>query len=179
MTIRMLGTKPAAAPFVPTSIPLYAIHAAEAGTAILTYTRDAEDAIDVETIDRLPAGLDASAAWLHATFPAIPKVGNATITIDADGLGQALWDKLRVQYRRGWRLYDRMGRDRQELVNGLLVALSDRRVHIQPSRHEDALRKALAGYRRTVGEDGIIGGELVVALALAVYGRRIRLPQVF
>lgn len=146
---------------------LYAIHAAEAGTAILVYDRDG-DRFEVDSIERLPAGLDPAADWLRATFPTLPAIDDDTVTIDADGLGRALWDLLKVRHKPGWRLYAGYGRERQELVNGLLVALSDRRVRIEPSMHEDAMRKAMAGYRRTVGEDGVIGGELVVALALAV-----------
>lgn len=155
-----------------------AIHASEAGTAILTFTRDRADRVEVSRIDRLPAGLDPSVRWLLELFPAFPATADAWVVIDADGLGRALWDRLNVHHRRGWALYDRTGRDRQELVNGLLVAQSERRIRILPSTHGDAVRKALTAYRRTVGEDGVIGGELVVALALAVVGRRPAVPRV-
>lgn len=149
----------------------YAIHAAEAGTAVIVSERDAAGRIDVRTIERLSAGLDPVAAWLAATFPKLPDLEGATVTIDADGLGRALWDKLKVRKSGGWRLFDANGRERQALVNALLVAMSDRRLHIGRSVHEAALRKALAGYKKIVGDDGIIGGELVVALALAAHAK--------
>jgi hypothetical protein len=91
---------------------------------------------------------------LYAAFPGIPRIGDAHVTIDADGLGQALWDRLNVSHRRGWTLYDKRGRDRQEIVNCLLVAQSDGRIAIAPTPHEDAMRKALLGYRRTVATTG-------------------------
>lgn len=110
----------------------YAIHAAENGTAVVIYERDGAR-IEVESIERLPAGLDPAAEWLQAWFPDLPDIGDDQIVIDADGLGRALWDKLKVRRQRGWRLYDRVGLRRQELANALLVAMSDRRVHIQSS----------------------------------------------
>lgn len=155
----------------------YAIHAAENGTAVVIYERDGAR-IEVESIERLPAGLDPAAEWLQAWFPDLPDIGDDQIVIDADGLGRALWDKLKVRRQRGWRLYDRVGLRRQELANALLVAMSDRRVHIQSSEHEDAMRKAMLSYRRVVADDGVIGGELVVALALAVTVGRPR-PALF
>lgn len=146
----------------------YTLHAAEAGTGIVVYEREAEDRIHVSAMERLPSGIDAAAAWLRSAFPAGPEsLGEDTVTIDADGLGNALWKKLRLVPRHGWRLYVRSGRDRQELADALLVAISDRRISIDPSPQETALRKALTVYRRTVDVDGVIGGELVVALALA------------
>jgi hypothetical protein len=171
--------KPKVAPAVPlVAASSIAIHAAEAGSAILTFDRDAQDNVEVSRIDRLPAGLDPCVDWLRSAFPDFPGIGTGHVVIDADGLGQALWDRLDVRYRRGWTLYDKRGRDRQELVNALLVAQSEGRVAIGPTPHADAMRKALIGYRRTVGEDGVVGGELVVALALAVVGRRPPRPRV-
>jgi hypothetical protein len=157
-----------------TAVTGYAIHAAEAGTAILTYTRDLEDRIEVTAIERLPAGLDPIVSWLGPQTPL-----GCHFIVDAAGLGQALWDRLGARYRRrGWTLYEARGRDRQELVNALLVAQSEGRIAIAPTSHADAMKKALLGYRRTVGEDGAIGAELVVALALAVVGRRPSVPRV-
>jgi hypothetical protein len=155
-----------------------AVHAAETGTAILTFSRDQVDHVEVLAIDRLPAGLDPAVAWLLDAFPAFPLTDGAWVVIDTDGLGQALADRLGVRHHRGWKLYDKRGRDRQELVNALLVAQSEGRITIASTPHEGAMRKALLGYRRTVSEDGIVGGELVVALALAVVGRRPSRPKV-
>lgn len=153
-----------------------AVRLSETGTAILSYQRSPTDEIEIEAIERLPAGLDAAAAWLRATFPTLPHIAPAQVIIDAGGLGRALVDLLRVELRPGWKVYDRHGRDRQELVNALLVAVADGRLHIAPSAHADAMRKALATYRREVGEDGAIGGELVTALALATFGRVLHGP---
>lgn len=140
---------------------MIAIHAAEAGTAILVYQHDAAGRIDVEAIERLPAGLDPAADWLAGAAQ------DEQLVLDAAGLGRALWDKLAPRGRQGWRLYRGYGRERQELVNALLVAMSDRRIHIAESPHRDAMRRALASFKRLVGDDGVIGGELVIALALA------------
>ena len=153
-----------------------AIAAAEAGTAAIVFDRDRFDVVDVTTIERFAAGLDPVVSWLASAIPAVDK---PFVVIDVDGLGQALWDRLGVRHGRGWRLYDRRGRDRQELVNALLVAQSEGRIRIHPSRHGDALRKALLAYHRTVGDDGVVGGELVVALALAAAVRRPAKPRVY
>jgi hypothetical protein len=143
------------------------VAAGEAGTAILSFTRDAAGNIDVSSIDRLPAGLDPAVSWLTAAFPDFAALGGALVTVDGAGLGQALWARLKVRRADGWRLYAKYGRDRQELVTGLLVALSEGRVHVAPSPHGEALRKAMLAYKKVVGDDGLIGGELILALALA------------
>jgi hypothetical protein len=41
------------------------------------------------------------------------------------------------------------------------------------------MKKALIGYRRSVSDDGAIGGELVVALALAVPARRSPVMRIY
>jgi hypothetical protein len=146
-----------------------AIAAGEPGTAILTFDRDAQDHINVSRIDRLPAGLDPAVDWLARAFPDFPVIGDAArVVVDTEGLGQALWARLRVGDQDGWTLYEKRGRDRQELVNALLVATSEGRIHISPSPHGEALRKALLSYHKVIADDGIIGGELVSALALAI-----------
>jgi hypothetical protein len=144
-----------------------AIVAGEAGTAILTYTRDG-DRVDVKSIDRLAAGLGPAVDWLSGTFPEFPKVGDARVVIDSEGLGQALWNRLKVSGLDGWTLYELHGRDRQELSNALLVAESEKSIHIASSPHGEALRKALLSFSRVLDETGRLGGELVTALALAV-----------
>jgi len=157
----------------------YNVRATSAGSAILTTTRDRADHVTVTGIDRLPSGLDPCARWLRDHLPerlAVPR--GTQVVVDADGLGQALFDHVRGKHRRGWRLYEKHGRDRQELVNALLVAEQEQRILIRPGNHGDAMRKALLGYRREVGDDGSIGAELVVALALAVVWRRPIAPKV-
>lgn len=147
--------------------PSIAIHAAGSGTALLVYRRDHRDLIDVEAIVRLPAGLDPIVAWLEANL-----ARRQAVILDADGLGQALADRLQIRRRRGWSLYAKHGRERQEIVNKLLVATSEKRIHIRQSPHAEAMRKALASYRREVADDGLIGSELVVALGLTLVGPR-------
>ena len=117
------------------------IAAGETGTAIMRYDRDAQANVDVSSIDRLPAGLDPAVDWLARAFPDFPAIGDAHVTIDATGLGQALWARLHVDRNRAWKLYDKRGRDRQELVDHLLVATSEGRIHIAASAHGEALRK--------------------------------------
>jgi len=145
-----------------------AICAGEAGTAILTFDRDAQDHVEVSRIDRLAAGLDPAVDWLTQAFAEFPVIGESRVIVDVEGLGLALWTRLKVQEVDGWTLYDKHGRDRQELPNALLVGASESRIHIASSPHGEALRKALLAYRRVIGDDGILGGELVTALALAL-----------
>ena len=153
------------------------VAAGETGTAVMRYDRDAQGNVDVSGIDRLPAGLDPAVEWLERAFPDFPRIGGAHVTIDGTGLGQALWARLHVRVADGWTLYDKRGRDRQELVDSLLVATSEARVHISPSAHGEALRKALSSYHKVIGDDGIVGGELVAALALAaIPPRKYRCP---
>ncbi len=147
------------------------IAAGETGTAVMRYDRDAQGTIAVSSIDRLPPGLDPAVEWLATAFPDFPGIGDAQGTIDGNGLGQALWARLHVRAGAGWTLYDKRGRDRQEIVDALLVATSEGRIHISPSAHGEALRKALSTYHKVIGDDGIVGGELVVALALAAFQR--------
>jgi hypothetical protein len=68
-----------------------------------------------------------------------------------------------------WALYAGRGLERQSLVDELLVAMQEGRFHFAPGLAEqEAMSKALLGYRRQVREDGLIGSELVVALLLAL-----------
>ena len=70
-----------------------------------------------------------------------------------------------------WR-YDERGVDRQKLVNVVVVAVSNQTLQFAPGlAGMDAMTKAMTSYRRTVGVDGTIGSELVVALALALLPR--------
>ncbi len=45
-------------------------------------------------------------------------------------------------------------------MNALLVAQQEQRIRILPSPHGAAMRRALISYRRTVADDGVIGGEM-------------------
>lgn len=173
----MIDLTPRAAPERP-PLKIYAIHAAEASTAVLRCLRGPDDVLDVLSIHRLPPGLEPVAAALREAIPDLAPDLSTVVIIDADGLGQALHDHLQVRHRRGWRLFSERGRDRQALVNALLVAEQEHRIRIHPSPHSEAMRKALLGYRRTVADDGLIGAELVVALALACTIRRPVLPRV-
>jgi hypothetical protein len=79
------------------------------------------------------------------------------------GSGRALWNALHVDRRRGWKLYDKRGSDRQDLPDALLTAEGEDRLTFAQGLHEaGAMRKALAALTREVREDGIVGGELVV-----------------
>ena len=160
----------------PTTV--YAVAAAEAGTAIVTASRDDDNMIDVAAIDRLPAGLEPAAAWLREAIPDLRAPHSTRIVVDADGLGAALWDHL-APHGSAWTLYPKRGKERQELVNALLVAQQERRVRIQPSPHGAAVRAALLNYRRVVGDDGVIGAELVIALALAAIVRARRPARIY
>ena len=90
--------------------------------------------------------------------------------IDAEGLGSALWAVLgRPDDTDHWQLYTGRGLERQALVDELLVAVQEGRFHFAAGLEEqEAMSKALLGYRRQVREDGLIGSELVVALLLAL-----------
>jgi hypothetical protein len=163
--------------------PSVAVHCAEGGTAIITHIRD-HDHVDVLAIERLPAGLDPAVTWLTRTFPDLRLPAGVRVIIDADGLGQALWDRLGITTRGrtrsgGWRLYTEVGKDRQEIVNALLVGQSAGRIAVRPTPHEPALRKALLSYKRTVGDDGVIGGEMVVALGLTLVGKVPGVPKIY
>ena len=64
-------------------------------------------------------------------------------------------------------------------MNALLVAQQEQRIRMLPSPHGVAMRRALISYRRTVADDGVIGGEMVVALALCALARRPIAPRVY
>lgn len=90
--------------------------------------------------------------------------------VDGEGIGAALWSMLGHQHDDGWRLYRDQGRDRQVLSNALALAYSTGKLRFAADLdHRAALDHALASFNPMVGDDGIVGGELVVALALAVY----------
>jgi hypothetical protein len=160
------------------------IHIADRGAALVHVEHD-EDELLVTAIERLPFSLTAVADRVQELDREIAEVRFA---IDAEGLGAALWavlapdDEVRWQASGGrglavlapddkprWQLYSGRGLERQSLVDALLVAVHEGRFHFAPSLpQQEAMTKALQGYRRQVREDGVVGSELVVALLLAL-----------
>lgn len=87
------------------------------------------------------------------------------IAIDAPGLGRSLFEVLGEDVT----LYEKSGRDRQQLVTTLATADALDRLHFAPGFPElDALLRALASKTTEVSDDGIVGGELVTALSVAL-----------
>jgi len=150
---------------------------ADRGAAIVTVDRTPEGALLVTAIERLPFDLGAVTSRVRAL-----EDSGARFVVDAEGLGSALWAVLgRPGDKHHWQLYTGRGLERQALVDELLVAMQEDRFYFSPGlAGQEAMSKALLGYRRQVREDGLIGSELVVALLLAlippprVYVRRPR-----
>ena len=139
---------------------------ADRGSAIV-HVEHADDELLVTAIERLAFSLSAVADRVHALDDEIAEV---RFVVDADGLGGALWAVLGPpEDAERWRLYSGRGIERQSLVDGLLVAVHNGQFHFAPNLpNQEPMTKALQAYRRQVGEDGLIGGELVVALLLAL-----------
>jgi len=140
------------------------ITVADRGSAIVIVDRSSDGALLVVGIERLPFSLAAVTDRVSALDD------EARFVIDAEGLGNALWAVLgRPDDAQRWQLYIGRGIERQQLVDELLVAMQEDRFHFAPGLAEqEAMTKALLGYRRQVREDGLIGSELVVALLLAI-----------
>lgn len=143
------------------------------GAAIVTVEHRSPDDLVVTAIERLPFAFETVADRVADLDEDEPT--DSRFTIDAEGLGQALWATLprengrRQPDPRRWTLFDAHGLDRQALVDVLVVAIHDGRLHFAPDLAEqDAMTAALVSHRRQVGLDGLIGSELVVALCLAV-----------
>ena len=141
---------------------------ADRGSAVVTVDRDGE-ALRCTAIERIPFDLSAAASAARGLE------SSTRVVIDSEGLGTALWAVVRPRDEDDpdalarWTLYEGHGRDRQGLVDQLLVAVEEDRFRFAPGLPEqDAMSKALTGYRRQVREDGLIGSELVVALLLAM-----------
>ena len=141
------------------------ITVAERGSAIVAVDRGADDALLVVGIERLPFSLAAVTERVRALDDP-----EARFIVDAEGLGTALWAVLgRPADAHHWQLYAGRGFERQALVDELLVAMQEDRFYFSPGlAGQEAMSKALLGYRRQVREDGLIGSELVVALLLAL-----------
>ena len=138
---------------------------AERGSAIVTVERDEADALLVTGIERHPMSLAPVAERVRALDD-----GETSFVIDGEGLGAALWRVLgEPDDPEHWVLYLGRGTERQALVDTLLVAVHEDRFRFAAGlAQQDAMNKALLGYRRQVRDDGVIGSELVVALLLAL-----------
>jgi hypothetical protein len=134
------------------------------GAAIVTVDRGEDDSLVVTGIERLPFHVATVAARVREL-----KEPKANYTIDAAGQGKALWEVLQDDHDSRWTLFEGRGIARQALVDALVVADAQDRLRFAAELPEqEAMTRALASYKREVGEDGVIGGELVVALCLAV-----------
>lgn len=134
----------------------------ERGAAIVGLERAADGALLVERIERLSADLSAVVERLDALGE------DVYVTVDADALGSALWAALGDRGA-SWSLYTGRGLERQALVDRLLVAIHQDVFRFAAGLAEqEAMSAALVAYHRNVREDGLIGGELVVALLLAL-----------
>jgi hypothetical protein len=136
---------------------------ADRGAAIVGIERGADGALLVIRIERLPADISAVIARLEDLED------DVYVTVDADGLGNALWAALEPPDEEHWQLYTGRGIERQQLVDRLLVAIHQDVFRFASGLAEqEAMSKALVSCRRAVKEDGLIGSELVVALLLAL-----------
>lgn len=134
------------------------------GAAVVSVDHRKDGAV-VTGIERLPFSLTAVAQRTEELARA-----GTVLVVDAEGLGNALWA---TRPRIGdWHLYADHGLERQRLVDALVVAIHQGRLHFAAGlEHQDAMSKALVSYRRQVREDGLIGSELVIALCLAIVRR--------
>jgi hypothetical protein len=132
----------------------------------------------VEAIERLPFDLSPV---VDRVLSLPHEARRDSITIDASGLGMALWAAIgSPDHRRGWRLVTARGLERQALVDRLVLAIHHDRLRFAPALAEqDVMTRALAGYRREVRDDGQVGSELVVALCLALIEPRIARPRIY
>jgi hypothetical protein len=90
------------------------------------------------------------------------------VVIDGGGAGMALWLALGSP-RRHFKLYEGVGRERQRLVDPFPQLMRDGSFSFAPGlAHQDSMLRALAGYRREVLDDGVVGNELAIALFLAI-----------
>ena len=123
---------------------------ADRGSAIVTVERGDDDALLVTGIERLPFDLSAVTERVRALT-----VPDDRYVIDGEGLGGALWAVLGHEHDRDWTLYTGRGLERQALVDDLLVAVQEDRFRFAAGLDEqEAMSKALVGYRRQVRDDG-------------------------
>ena len=99
------------------------------------------------------------------------------VVVDAEGLGDAVWELLDQPRRPGWRLYQKHGPEREELTRVLLVAVERRSFGFASGRgagNEEGPRWPHPQPR----EDGP-GSELAVALSLAIDDHRPPAPRIW
>jgi hypothetical protein len=138
-------------------------------SAIVSLERS-RDAALCAAIERPGADLAALAARLGAIHDSL--TARDRVVIDAGaGLGGALWKLLAEPIHDGGYLAERaQGRARQTIIDSLIAAVSGRSLTFAPGLEEEgAMRHALGTFRREVGEDGVLGSELVTALAVGLH----------
>lgn len=148
------------------------------GRAGAIVTAESDDEVQLVTsIERFGFALEPMRRRLSELREADPE---ATIALDGEGLGDALYELLDSP-RRGRRfvLYARRGLERQELTRTLLVGVTRRAFRFAPGiEHAQAMQSALVSLtRRDPPEDGP-GSELCIALSLALDPRRPPVPRI-
>ena len=140
------------------------------GSAIVSVALDASHCLrhPIRTctgIERLPYDVGKVAARVAA----LALGPRDLVIVDGAGAGMALWIALGPPRRRHYQLYAGLGRERQKLVDPFPPMMLHGTFSFAPGlAHQEAMLKALAGYRREVLDDGIVGNELAIALFLAV-----------
>jgi hypothetical protein len=153
--------------------------AARGSAIVVARISDLDEAV-VVAVDRLPVDLDPVVERMTELRD---EYAGLKFAIDSEGLGQALYSVLIPGRRQGnepWRLYSGHGLARQALVDTLVVLVHFNQLHFASGlAQQEAMTKALLGYRREVREDGQIGSELVVALTLSLLPPPPRPPRVY
>jgi hypothetical protein len=132
-------------------------------------------------IERL--GPDDTAALARLTEIAKETVDDDPfVTFDAEGMGRSVRQTLQTRRQQDreqvplntWpRLYEGAGKARQALADILWKTKHLGQLNVVAGiPHGDDLSRALTTYQRNVGDDGALGGELVVALALTLLRSR-------
>jgi hypothetical protein len=143
------------------------VRVASSGAAIVSVVHRGDLATIVD-VKRPPYDLARVVRAVEAMNAELP---NAPVqfVIDGEGVGAALWNLLDHRRDDRFQLYRDVGRARQGLVNPLAEKYAAGLLRFDPGlEHRAALDQALGHYNPNVGDDGVIGSELVVALALAI-----------
>lgn len=135
-----------------------------------------------ETREAVVLGIERPGTGFHDAADRLVEIAHQTahdepvFILDGDGGGHGLKVFLSDERRAGrfpsarWPvLYQKQGRDRQDLVDALVVAAHSKRLHFAGKLpHLSDMQRALLTYRRKVADDGLIGSELVIALGLTL-----------